>query len=416
MIGTMQPAQAALTDHLQAWLAARWQDTRSGADQHARPFYVWDASADLLLVDYSPVFGGDCLHAVSPWASGFATLRCAEGLFESGCITELWLPFQRDHADAAFRQWFATLPEALARALETLPSRQYALAVLAQRSEAVRDLILSNVNLSFLLHGFADQQAWSEQTLCEIAARKQTEILRALGLPPYRRVLKLIGKLQIGEFETYDAGRVFRVLRDEMVCNALAHERALSCRTVKILEDYPWVAGRPLQRLLCEAPNRTLREWINDSVQMGGAASLRDLRRCDRPSQVRRLHERLIAVQIEQEGNRLQRYDASGGALDFPPAPFADRATIQAIKTPKALQLETQLMRHCVASYTNRIYDGQYAVYQVLEPERLTLGLSLRHGRVTLDQLKGVANRPPSAEAQAAVEQWFHEQLERYRS
>jgi hypothetical protein len=54
------------------------------------------------------------------------------------------------------------------------------------------------------------------------------------------------------------------------------------------------------------------------------------------------------------------------GALDFPPAPFPDSATIQAIKTPDELQTETEPMQHCVASYANRIYDGQYAVYRVL--------------------------------------------------
>jgi len=124
----------------------------------------------------------------------------------------------------------------------------------------------------------------------------------------------------------------------------------------------------------------------------------------------------LILAQIEQEGNRLRRYDASGHALDFPPAPFTDTEQIQAITTPDGLQLETQLMRHCVASYSNRIYDGQYAIYKVLAPERLTLGLSLRNGRATLDQLRGVANHAPSAEAQAMVEQWLHAQLKPNRS
>ncbi len=110
--------------------------------------------------------------------------------------------FQRDHEDSAFRHWFATLPEDLAEALERLPARRYALAALAQRSEAVRDLILSNVTLCFLLHHWAETQGWSEQPLIEIAGRKQTEILSALGLSPYRRVLRLIAKLRIGEFST----------------------------------------------------------------------------------------------------------------------------------------------------------------------------------------------------------------------
>ena len=131
---------------------------------------------------------------------------------------------------------------------------------------------------------------------------------------------------------------------------------------------------------------------------------------------MRRLHECLIVEQIEQDGNHRRRFDASGHMLAFPPAPFVDTASIQAITTPDALQLETQLMRHCVASYTDRVSDSQYAVYKVLEPERLTLGLSLRHGGVGLDQLKGVANRAPSPEAQAAVEHWLHEQLKVARS
>jgi|GEM_PF-2050974 len=408
----MDSFPSALTWRLQAWLAERRQDRRAWAACSAGPGYAWDPDAQILLVDYSALLGHDCLHAVSDWASGFVTLRCAEGVFEVGCISDLWLPFQRDHTEAAFRHWFATLPEALARALEPLPSRQYALAVLAQRSRAVRDLILSNVNLCFLLHQFAETHAFSEQTLIEIAASKQTEILIELGLPPYRRVLKLIRKLRIGEFDAYETARVLRVLRDEVVCDALVHERTLSGRMVKVLDDYPWAAGCALLRLLCEAPNRTLREWINDSLRMGGEAALHALRRCDRPSQVRRLHERLILAQIEQGDHRLQRYDASGQALDFPPAPFADTKQIQAIRTPNELQLETRLMRHCVASYCNRIYDGQYAVYRVLEPERLTLGLNLRHGRASMDQLKGLANRAPSAEAQALIEQWLHGQLQ----
>ncbi|MEA3643000.1 MAG: hypothetical protein VBE63_24110, partial [Lamprobacter sp.] len=129
----------------------------------------------------------------------------------------------------------------------------YALAALAHRSQTVRDLILSNVTLCFLLHHWAETQGWSEQRLIELAGRKQTEILSVLGLPLYRRMLRLIAKLRIGEFDAYEVDRLLRVLRQEAACNALVHQRQLSCRLVKILEDYPWVAGRPLQRLLCDA-------------------------------------------------------------------------------------------------------------------------------------------------------------------
>lgn len=407
----MDPLPTALNSHLQTWLAARRGARQGAADRSAALLYVWDREAQCLLVDYSGLLGTDCLHGVSSWEAGLVTLRYTRGQFEAGHVCDLWLPFQRDHGDPAFRQWFATLPDALVQTLETLPSRQYALAALAQRTEAVRDLIGSNVNLCFLLHWFAAKQGWPEARLSALAAGKQTAILNALGLPPYKRVLKLIRKIAIAELEESDLPGVLRVLRDEPLCDALVHEPCLPRRVFKILELYPWVAGRPLQRLLCAASNRTLREWVDDSLQMGGEAALRELCRFDRPSQIRRLHERLIAVQMGQVRHRLRRYASDGRALDFPPAPFPDSAAIQSIKTPDDLQTETEQMQHCVASYANRVYDGQYAVYRVLEPERLTLGLSLRHGRAALDQLKGVANQAPSAEAQAVVEQWLHEQL-----
>nr|WP_274607975.1 PcfJ domain-containing protein [Thiorhodovibrio winogradskyi] len=132
----------------------------------------------------------------------------------------------------------------------------------------------------------------------------------------------------------------------------------------------------------------------------------------DQISQLCRLHDRLVAAQMRQESWRLRRFDANGKVVPYPPAPFADTQSIQAIKTPDALQAETEEMAHCVSSYSERIYNGRYAVYKVLAPERLTLGLKIHDGRVLFDQLRGVANQTPSQQAQAAVEQWFRDCLE----
>jgi hypothetical protein len=148
---------------------------------------------------------------------------------------------------------------------------------------------------------------------------------------------------------------------------------------------------------------------------MDGEAAVQAMRRFDRASQLRRLHDRLVANQVRAPRQDRCRYDASGRSLPFPPAPFADTQTIQAIRTPEALQRETEEMVHCVASYTERIYDGRYAVYRVLAPERLTLGLTLHDGRVAFDQLRGVGNHAPSLAAHQAVEQWLHDCLEATR-
>lgn len=403
--------QKASTWRLQAWLAGQRMSANIAPDAGRPVSYAWDQDEACLLVDCSGLLGSESLHAVSDWASGLLTMHCNDNLFEEGCVTDLGLPFG-PHPDIAFQQWFATIPGALAEPLTQLPSGQYALARSAQRAPSVRDLILSNVNLCYLLHQVASERGYPEQRLAEIAARKQTEILREIGLPPHKRVVKLVRKIALDEFDPSGLSSLFRVLGDEALCNALVHEARLSRRLFQVLARYPWMAGRPLQRLLCEAPARTHYEWIEDSIRMGGEEAVQAMQGFDRIAQLRRLHDRLIAAQMQQDRSRLRRYDQHGKILPFPPAPFADNDWVQAITTPDALQSETEEMMHCVSSYSERIYNGRYAVYQVLVLERLTLGLKIRDGHVSFDQLQGVANQRPSAAAHTVVDRWLHACLE----
>jgi hypothetical protein len=411
-MNTIFPGQKAAKSRMQALLASKRARNPLASGAGSPVIYAWDQDAACLLIDCTGLIGSESLHAVSDWASGLLTVHCNDNLFEEGRITDLGLPFG-SYADVAFRQWFATIPRAIAEPLAQLPGRRYALTRLAQRSQAVQDLIISNVNLCFLLHHFVTEHGYPEQAFVEMAARKQVDILREIGLPPHRRVVKLIRKIAMEEIDSFAFSRLLRVLGDEAVCNALVHEQRLSRRLFLILARYPWMAGRPLQRLLCESTDPSRREWVDDNIRMGGEEAVRRMQRFDRISQLRRLHDRLIAAQMHQDRWRLRRYDANGKVLPFPSAPFPDTQSIRAIKTPDALQDETEQMAHCVSSYSDRIYNGRYAVYQVLAPERLTLGLKIHDGRVLFDQLRGAANQAPSPQAQAAVEQWFRDGLAR---
>lgn len=410
IVNTGFQGQKTSKGRIEACLVAKRACSQIEGDAGRPVTYAWDQDAACLLMDCSRLFGWESLHAVSDWASGFLTLHCNDNQLEEGRVTDLGLPFG-SCADGAFRHWFATIPRAMTEPLAQLPGRRYALVRLAQRSQSARDLIISNVNLCYLLHHFATAHGYPEGAFAELAARKQVDILREMGLPPHKRVVKLIRKIAMAEIDTFAFSRLLRVLGDETVCNALVHEQRLTRRLFLVLARYPWVAGRPLQRLLCEATDRSRREWVEDNIRMGGEEAVRTMQQFDQTSQLRRLHDRLVAAQMHQESTRPRRYDANGKVLPYPPAPFADTQSIQAIKTPDALQAETEEMAHCVSSYSERIYKGRYAVYKVLAPERLTLGLKIHDGRVSFDQLRGIANQAPSQPAQAAVEQWFRERL-----
>ncbi len=76
------------------------------------------------------------------------------------------------------------------------------------------------------------------------------------------------------------------------------------------------------------------------------------------------------------------------------------------------LRIEGLRQHHCVESYHSRISNGTYYVYQVLAPERATLGVKIHRdlsGRVDLsmDQLQGLQNKPVSHETTQAVLSWL---------
>ncbi len=65
-------------------------------------------------------------------------------------------------------------------------------------------------------------------------------------------------------------------------------------------------------------------------------------------------------------------------------------------------------MRHCVASYTRRIQEGEYFVYHMDHPQPLTIGVKVRNGAVTgHDQIKGIRNHRAEKEANDIVMSWI---------
>ncbi|WP_422462216.1 PcfJ domain-containing protein [Endozoicomonas sp. ALB115] len=80
--------------------------------------------------------------------------------------------------------------------------------------------------------------------------------------------------------------------------------------------------------------------------------------------------------------------------------------------TPEDLANEGKQMKHCVASYTRRVQEGQYFVYHMHSPQPLTIGVNIRNGVITgHDQIKGVRNHTPEKGAYDIVMSWLRRVL-----
>ena len=133
------------------------------------------------------------------------------------------------------------------------------------------------------------------------------------------------------------------------------------------------------------------------------------LRLCATTTALQRLHDRLVEDLNERRGTKLIR-DKDGQPKPIPEPPLQSGYSIEPITRQMDLIKEGREMRHCIASHLFNVVAGDYAVYRMAEPERLTIEvLVTQWGQCFIKEVRGKGNKLPSAQAMQVVEQWFQE-------
>ncbi len=121
-----------------------------------------------------------------------------------------------------------------------------------------------------------------------------------------------------------------------------------------------------------------------------------------------RLHDRLVERLNNRRMSDALLRDRDGQVLALPAPPLPNNDQVTALTTQRDIVEEGVKMRHCIGSYLGRVVNGDYAVYRMVEPERLTIGVfKRRDGSLVLDDIRGRRNAIASEEASALVESWF---------
>ena len=152
---------------------------------------------------------------------------------------------------------------------------------------------------------------------------------------------------------------------------------------------------------------------LRDCLRMGLRID-QELRHCRTLESLNRIHNRhAIRMYDGANGVRLAILkDDAGNPLPFPRPPHPGTDLIKPITTPDELVQEGSVMRHCVGSYVRTVQEGQSYIYNMHEPQRVTIGLNLRNGKAfKLEQVKGYGNVPASKETMLLVRSWMAEVL-----
>ena len=302
----------------------------------------------------------------------------------------------------------AALPEAMLRIACAVPQRQFELLQAMLLSVEAFELAQANPLLFVLLVEHACVCEMSEARFLQLVCSKRRAILAELGLPASNSIVRILARTRLHLPHHPDLQAVLTVLRDAQLTALLRHVAAPGIPAYLFLALSPRLVWPGLLSMLSDTgtlhESSMIRRLVRDTQRLG--ANLATLQATVRLDELQALHDRLLQRFNELEmAGRLAEYLRDYG--DYPPAPLPGNQQIRPLASWDELLEEGRVMHHCVGSYHWAVHQREVFIYQVLEPQRLTLSVRNTARGWILDELRGHANREPSAEAQDMVAKWL---------
>lgn len=357
-----------------------------------------------LEIDWTESLGHQLRLVLSTWGDGLRVESYEDGEVEALDITDVgdW-PFKS--ADVAIEKWRGSFPAEVKSALERLPKHNARIASLAVKSEALRDLLVSNPFLFWGLCEYGDFTPEDMATAEMLAQTKQRDLCAVVGLNGTQQEVRLLRSAAMVSFTNDDLRAFFRLLKKPGVCNYLSHQPVICVEDVQLLLRHPWIANCPARPLIPKLRDRGVRRTFIDVLRM--LENISALQQCKTVVALERLHDRLVVDLNDGRGKDLIR-DEHGQPLPLPAPPLEATDKIKPVTSQSDLILEGREMHHCIASHLKSVVDGKFVVYRMTEPERLTIEvLVMGDGQCFLKEVRGKCNRLPSDESMGIIEQWF---------
>lgn len=361
---------------------------------------------ETLKVDWSQTIGHECLLELRGWNNGATASVIRGDEIEPITLTDVgeWL-FEVD--DPAVAAWKLTFPDQLLQGIEALPSHRCKAIALAATHEKVIDMLATNPVLLWLLIDRRVIGDESAEQINHLLGDKQVKLCSLVGLSERKQVVKLLKKAASLKLQKNELESFVELLETPAVCDYLSHQKTISPAILKLLRTNQWLVLSKARALIPSLCQPEFRRIFDDVLRM--IEDLSQLQNCATTAALQRLHDNLVEELNESRGTKLIR-DHMGNPKPIPPAPLQSAYSIEPITEQIDLIKEGREMRHCIASHLFSVVSGDYAVYRMLDPERLTIEIVVTDwGQCYLKEVRGKGNRLPTSNSMEVIEKWFLE-------
>ena len=372
-----------------------------------------DRSIDCV-INLSQYFGYDCIIEISSWDKGIAWTGIADSEIQTIVdISELGIPFVAICNTEEANVWLVTFPEGLQEKLLEYELKYrgtlYVLLWFISRSQYARELFETSPLLVWIILKTAHKQRWSIEFILNIFSWKRVKILAACGLDESKAVLNVIQKLKLKHFKQHE----FELITEydwQNVAKHLSHLPVIDGRLLKLLKRYPELETSKLIQKFSADWNwhdfeMTFKDTLKMADDLGVLGIMSQIKACKDLTQLTRLHDRLVS--------RVNDHAMQDIALiEYGEPPMQETPNIIPITNNRDLHMEGKIQHHCIFAYHDRIARGEYFAYQILEPERATLGLKKTVvGGYTIDQIYLKYNGIVSDVTWELVMAWLNDEI-----
>lgn len=353
--------------------------------EHLTPLVTADISAWMGYPSYLHVAGIQSAAPLAWWTADEAGRALERGSF----LQPTGLPL----GSVISKEELAAIPTEWQVLLDSVPYMQWQLLQAMLSSSEAAELALSNPMLFIMLVDWAESKGVDKHAFYSLVTQKRTNILRRIGLPPSKSVVKILSRCKAELRDSSELDFIRKELTLPESINLLSHVPKLGLVTFRLLVRHRPEAWPGLLKMIDPDTKvesiSSLARLLSDTRNMGATDS--QLRKLQTIRQLHELHDKLVLSFNQSSVTRKsQALERSYGA--YPEAPIPGTEDIIPLTSWSELLREGIQMNHCVGSYARDVHLGNSFVYRVIYPERLTLAIEKRQNGWQLSEIRGHSN------------------------
>jgi len=310
-----------------------------------------------------------------------------------------------------------SIPDPVLKICSFATALEFEVAQACAISRAAYELALDSPLLFILLVSRCKQEGIGIEPFLALVGLKRRDILGYIGLPASNSLARLIKRLALRKMTPWELDDVIEVLSEEAAIKLLRHHPGVHLNHLTFIRRFPGNLWPGALNLVDAGSDSQSISWacrlIRDVERLSGD-NPEILRHVNSRQGLQELHDRLVARFNAKNGEdseavrqaKAQALEEEHGPYPAPPVPENNR--IRALKSWSNLLDEGRTMHHCVGAYDVMVADREVFIYQMYEPERLTIALENKRDNWVLGEVRGYCNANPASHSLELIHRWLN--------